>query len=133
MTPYHLEIVTPDGVEFDGEVESLLVKTDDGDVEILRGHSDLIATVATGRARIIVDGKSRYASASGGFLSVKSGEVKLVAITFEFADEIDVKRAEAAKLRAEAALSTANGERDEKVARAKLARAVSRINIAGLK
>ena len=133
MTPYHLEIVTPDGVEFDGEVESLLVKTDDGDVEILRGHSDLIATVATGRARIIADGKSRYASASGGFLSVKSGEVKLVAITFEFADEIDVKRAEAAKLRAEAALSTANGERDEKVARAKLARAVSRINIAGLK
>ena len=133
MTPYHLEIVTPDGVEFDGNVESLLIKTDDGDVEILRGHSDLIATVATGRARIIVDGKSRYASASGGFLSVKSGEVKLVAITFEFADEIDLNRAEAAKLRAETALSTANSERDEKVAKAKLARAMSRINIAGLK
>ena len=35
MTSYHLLVVTPDGVAFDGECESLIVRTQDGDVEIL--------------------------------------------------------------------------------------------------
>ena len=133
MNPYHLEIVTPDGLEFCGEVESLLVKTDDGDVEILRGHADLLATVATGRVRIKVDGNDRYASASGGFLSVSGGDVKLVAITFEFADEIDVERAEKAKLRAEERLASANGNREIGIAKAKLTRALNRISVSEMK
>ena len=133
MKAYHVEIVTPDGIEYDGEVESLLVRTDDGDVEILAGHADLLASVGVGRARLLVDGKARFASVNGGFLSVKEGKVRLCAITFEFADQIDVKRAEAARAKAEAAIKTAADERDERVARAKLARAASRINVANMK
>ena len=36
MRTFHLEIVTPDGLSYDGEAQSLLVHTTDGDVEILR-------------------------------------------------------------------------------------------------
>ncbi len=133
MTPFHLQIVTPDGLVFDGEAESLLVRTDDGDVEILARHTDFLASVAIGRARIRTEGKDVYASASGGFLSVSRGEVKLVAITFEFADQIDLNRARAAKEKAEAAIAKANGDREERLAKAKLARALNRINVAGLK
>ena len=133
MRRFHLEIATPDGKCYDGEAESILVKTDDGDAEILAGHADFLASLATGRARILLDGKSRYASHSGGFISVTKDGVKIAAITFEFADEIDAKRAEAAKERAEAALSSAKDEKAIKIAKAKLARAMSRINVAGLK
>ena len=84
MKPFHLLIATPDGLCYDGEAESLLVRTDDGDVEILAGHTDLLASVGIGRARIRINGNDRYASAAGGFLTVARGEVKLVAITFEF-------------------------------------------------
>ena len=133
MKEFHIEIVTPDGVAFDGMVESLLVRTDDGDVEILKGHADLLATVATGRVRIKTADETLYASASGGFLSVSSGEVKLVAITFELAGDIDVDRAEAAKARAEDALRDAKDDRDVKLAKAKLARAMSRISVAEYK
>lgn len=133
MKAFHIEIVTPDGIEYKGEVESLLVRTDDGDVEILAGHTDLLASVGVGRARIIVDGKKRFASVNGGFLSVKDGAVRLCAITFEFADQIDVKRAEAAKARAEAAIKSAADDRDERIAKAKLARAASRIKVANMK
>ena len=101
MKKFHIEIVTPDGIEYDGEVESLLVRTDDGDVEILAGHTDLLASIGVGRARLLIDGKPRFASANGGFLSVKAGNVTLCAITFEFADQIDLKRAEEAKARAD--------------------------------
>ena len=129
MRPYHLEIVTPDGLEFDGQVESLLVHTDDGDMEILAGHADLLATVAIGRARIRVDGVNRFASAAGGFLTVRDGEVKLVATTFEFAEDIDLNRAKAAAEAARKSLETARDEGSELIAKAKLARALNRINI----
>ena len=132
MRAFHLEIVTPDGLAFNGEVESLLIRTDDGDAEILCGHADFLASIGTGRARLLIDGKPRYASVSGGFVSVCDGATRVVAITFEFAEDIDVNRAKAAKERAEAALSRASGEREELVAKAKLARAVSRINVAEL-
>ena len=132
MKPFHLEIVTPDGLAFSGEVESLLVRTTDGDVEILAGHAELLASLSTGRARLLADGKSRFASVSGGFVSVQDSVVRLVAITFEFAEDIDSARAKAAKERAEAALKAASDERAELVAKAKLARAVSRINISEL-
>ena len=45
MKPFHLEIVTPDGLAYSGEVESLLIRTDDGDVEILCGHADFLASI----------------------------------------------------------------------------------------
>ena len=101
MRTFHLEIVTPDGLVFDGEAESLLVHTTEGDVEILRGHMDYIAAVAVGRARVIeAGGNARQASCSGGFLSVTGDSVRLVAVTFEFAENIDEVRAQKAKERA---------------------------------
>lgn len=132
MRAYHLEIVTPDGLAYSGEVESLLIRTDDGDVEILCGHADFLASIGTGRARLLIDGKPRYASVSGGFVSVSEGVTRVVAITFEFAEDINVNRAKAAKERAEAALSRAQSEREELVAKAKLSRAISRINVSEL-
>ena len=133
MNPFHLEIVTPDGAAYCGEAESLLVRTDDGDVEILAGHTDYIASVGTGRARIIAEGKSRLASCSGGFLTVQGGEVRLVAITFEFAEDIDLARAEAAKVAAEAAIASSKDTRTVEIAKAKLARSLSRISVAKMK
>lgn len=131
MRAFHLEIVTPDGCAFDGEAESLLVRTDGGDVEILAGHADYIAALSVGRARVRTSEGDRFASISGGFLSVDKSSVKLVATTFEFADEIDLKRATLAKEHAEAAISGAKSDRELEIAKAKLARALSRISVAG--
>lgn len=133
MKAFHIKIVTPDGCEFDGEVESLLVRTKDGDVEILAGHADYFASVGTGRVRIIEGGKAKFASVNGGFLSVSGNDVTLCSITFEFAEDIDVKRAEAAREKAEAAIKAASDDRDERIAKAKLSRAASRINVANMK
>lgn len=130
MRTFQLEIVTPDGSAYRGEAESLLVRTDDGDVEILAGHADYLATLATGRARIRTSTGDRIGALSGGFISVDKKSVKLVATTFEFADEIDINRARAAKERAEEALTRAKNDRDILLAKAKLKRAISRISVA---
>ena len=132
MNKLHLEIATPDGMRFSGEADSLLVRTADGDVEIMSAHTDLIASLTTGRVRIKVDGNDRFASASGGFLSVTKDGVKLVATTFEFADEIDLKRAQAAKEKAEELLKSASGKDEIAFLEAKLARALTRIKVADM-
>lgn len=129
MSPFSLEIVTPDGIAFSGEVESLLVRTDNGDIEFLKGHEDYFASLGIGRARILVGGESRYASAAGGFVSVSGGAVTLCATTFEFSEEIDLNRAKRAKERAESLLSKANDEKAINTAKAKLYRAINRINV----
>lgn len=133
MRKFKLEIVSPDGPEFSGEVESLLVRTDDGDAEILAGHADYLATLSIGRTRIFFDGKERYASSAGGFLSVTGGAVKMAVTTFEFADEIDVERARQAKEKAEERQRTAKDSRELAIAEAKLKRALNRLNVANYK
>ena len=133
MRQFHLQIVTPDGTVFDGDAEAILVRCGSGDVEIMAGHEDFFATVGTGRAKLAVGGKSRNASASGGFVSVRSGRVQLVCTTFEFSDEIDPKRAEAAKARAEEAIKNAKDDKALVLAKAKLRRAINRINVSKMK
>lgn len=130
MKSFNLKIVTPDGLLFESEVESLLVRTDDGDVEFLAGHIDYMASLGTGRARIKQDDKDRFASVSGGFVTVKGGEVKLVAVTFEFRENIDLARAKAARDTAKANISSASDDKAMKLARAKLQRALNRIDVA---
>ena len=131
MKSFKLKIVTPDGLAFDSEVESLLVRTHDGDVEFLAGHIDYMASLATGRARIKVDGKDKLASVSGGFVMVKGGEVSMAALTFEFGEDIDVDRAKAALDEAKATLSSATDDKTVKLSKAKVQRALTRIGVAG--
>ena len=133
MKEFHLEILTPDGLAFEGMVESLLVHAVDGDIEFLAGHVDYVTTLDIGKARIKIGGKDRFASVSGGFVTVTSGEVKLIAITFEFAEDIDVERARAAKEKAKNLLSSTKDNKAIEMARLKLQRAVSRIHVAELK
>ncbi len=133
MREFHLEIVTPDGQQFDGMAQSLLVRTDDGDVQIMAGHVDYMASLGTGRAKLVVGGEERIASSSGGFLTVSGGSVKLVAVTFEFRENIDLDRAKRAKEAAEEQLRRAESDKEIAVAQAKLRRAMSRIDVAGYK
>jgi F-type H+-transporting ATPase subunit epsilon len=133
MKEFHLEILTPDGRAFEGMVESLLVHAIDGDVEFLAGHVDYLTSLGIGRARIKIAGKDRYASVSGGFVTVTSGDVKLIATTFEFAENIDIDRARAAKEKAKEILASSKDSKTIELTRLKLQRALSRINVSELK
>ena len=66
----------------------------------------------------------------GGMLSVLDGEGRLVATTWEWAEEIDQARAEASKKRAEEILAQKNlDKRDYEMAQARLKRALVRTSV----
>lgn len=134
MTPFPLRIVTPDGMEFEGQVEQLIVRTTTGDIGILAGHTSCVAPLGMGRATIIVDGKKRYAACIGGMLSVVNGHVNLVPTTFEWADEIDTDRADVSYQRAQQVLGDKNAsDTDIRLAEARLRRALVRKSVASFK
>ena len=131
MNSYPLKIVTPDGLEFDGQAEELIVRTITGDLGILAGHINCVAPLGMGRATIITEGKKRYAACIGGMLSVVGGNVTLVPTTFEWADEIDTARVDASYARAQSVLSNKSAsEADIKLAQARLRRALVRKSVA---
>ncbi len=101
MSAFHLQVITLDGVSFDGDVEKLIVRTTEGEVCILAKHIDYVAPLGMGEAKVVTDSDIRSAACIGGLLIVSCGEVKLAPTTFEWAEDIDIKRAEAAQKAAE--------------------------------
>ena len=133
MTPFPLKIVTPDGMEFEGQAEELVVRTTSGDLGILAGHINCVAPLGMGRATIVIDGKKRYAACIGGMLSVMNGTVTLVPTTFEWAEEIDAARVEKSYARAQTVLSDKDSSStDIALAEARMKRALVRRNVASL-
>ena len=134
MNSFPLKIVTPDGLQFEGQAEQLTVRTTSGDIGILAGHTNCVAPLGMGRATVVTEEGRRYAACIGGMVSVVNGAVTLVATTFEWADEIDIARADAAKTRAENVLSNKDAsDTDIKLAQARLHRALVRKNVASYK
>ncbi len=124
---FHLQIVTPDGLAFEGEAEKLSVRTQDGIIGILPRHIDYVAPLGMGEAVVTAKGEARRAACIGGMVAVHNGAVRLVATTFEWAEEIDVDRAREAEARARAVIAREDlNERDLKLAEARLHRALVR-------
>ena len=127
MTAFPLKIVTPDGLAYEGQAEELIVRTTGGDLGILAGHINCVAPLGMGRAMLVMDGKTRYAACIGGMVSVVNGQVTVVATTFEWADQIDVDRAEASEKQAKAVISDKTAaDTDLRLAEARLKRALVR-------
>ena len=131
MTPFSLKIVTPDGLIFDGQAEELVVRTTSGDLGILAGHISCVAPLGMGRATVLVDGKKRYAACIGGMVSVVKGAVTLVPTTFEWADKIDLERAQRSEKRAQEVIKDkTSSDIDLRLAEARLKRALIRKSVA---
>ena len=131
MTPFPLKIVTPDGLIYDGQAEELIIRTATGDQGILARHTNMVAPLGMGRATIIIDGERRYAACIGGMVSVVDGAVTLVPTTFEWAENIDLKRAERSAEKAKAIIDSKDASTaDIQMAQARLKRALIRSNVA---
>ena len=134
MTAFQLKIVTPDGLEYEGPAEEVVVRTTSGDMGVLAGHINCVAPLGMGRAMFIINGQKKYAACIGGMLSVNGGQVTLVPTTFEWAEEIDVARAERAAQKAQSVISTnAASNAEVAMAEAKLKRALVRKAVATYK
>lgn len=124
----HLEIVTPEKQLFSGVVDAVTVPSITGYLGILPGHAPLLAELGIGEISYRISDRTEYMFCSWGFLEVLPDRVVILAQTAEPASDIDVKRAEEAKTRAEKMLASKDPGVDFNRAQLELLRAVSRIN-----
>ncbi len=129
---FQVEIVTPNRVFFDDEVEKFVVRTTNGDIAVLRDHTPLVTPVEIGRAKLIFgDEDEREATISPGILTVDDSKAILLTDAAEWPEEIDLDRAERAKKRAKERLDAQKkNEVDETRAQVSLRKAVNRIELA---
>lgn len=134
MSSFPLKIVTPEGLIFDGQAEKLIVRTTSGDTAILARHINYVTPLGMGQAVVVADGNRRLGACIGGMLSMVNGECTLLPTTFEWAEDIDVERAEASRQKAEKILADSNStQADLDLAKARLYRALIRKNVASFK
>lgn len=84
MNSFHLKIVTPEGIAYDGLAESITVNTITGYMGVLAGHIDITTALGKGEARVIIDGTTHTADCQNGLLSVQSGVVTLLPAIFRW-------------------------------------------------
>lgn len=130
-TTFHLQIVTPDKPIFDGQAEKIILRTVTGDACILAKHIDYAAPLGIGEARVTDEnGNTRSAACNGGLLSVANGEVRVMATTFEWEDEIDIERARRSQAETEEKMRHLNPQdANYAMMEAKLKRALLRIKV----
>jgi F-type H+-transporting ATPase subunit epsilon len=129
--PLHLEIVTPERVAYEDDVDMVICPGSEGELGILPHHAPLLSTLAFGELKIRKGGQEEYFAIAGGFVQVRPDKVVVMAETADMASEIDLEAAESARHEAERALEEGFSEpADLARARAAMERALLRIRVA---
>lgn len=132
MSTFNLKVVTAEKMFYEGDVNRIVVRTTEGDVGILPNHVPYIAALSVGALTIFAaDGSKKIAAVSGGFVQTDKEGTTVLARTCEWADEIDVERAEKALEKTKAKQKDATSKHEQAVMDLKLKKAVNRMRVAG--
>ena len=128
---FKVEIITPDRIFYQGEAEFLEFSTAAGDIGVYAKHIPMTTVLAPGAVIIHKDDEQTIAAVHSGFAEILGDKITFLAEVAEWPNEIDVKRAEEARNRAEQRITDHTTETDIKRAEFALRKALTRIDVAG--
>lgn len=126
----HLQIVTPDRLLVREDTDQVQIPGKNGELGILPGHAPLITELTIGEISYRAGTTTQYFSVAWGFAEVLQDKVTILADSAERAEDIDVKRAQEAKARAEEALRQGAADLDYDATSFALRRAEVRLAVA---
>ena len=124
-----LRIITPDRIFYESQIDMVEFNTTEGEVGVLPGHIPLTVIIKPGILHISERDGEKEAALHAGFAEILPDRVTILAETIEWPEEIDEKRAETAKERAEERLRSRTPETDIARAETALQRAIARIQV----
>jgi F-type H+-transporting ATPase subunit epsilon len=126
----HLQIVTADRLLVREDCDQVQLPGKNGELGILPGHAPLITELQIGEISYRVGTVTQYLAVAWGFAEVLPEKVTILAAAAERAEDIDVKRAQEAKARAEELLRQAAADLDYDATLLALRRAEVRLAVA---
>ncbi len=129
--PSHIElqIVTPDRLVLQQQVDEVEIPGSEGYFGVLPGHTPMLASLAVGELWYRKGQEKSYLSIAFGFAEVLPDRVTILARLAERGEDIDPARAESARKRAEERLAQPTIEIDYERARAALMKSISRLQV----
>ena len=125
-----LDVLTPERTVCCLEADFVVARAVDGEVGILWNHAPLVVALDIAPLRYRKDGAEYEIAVNGGFMEVKDNHISVITPSAETEKEIDVRRATAAKERAEKRLVAPTPDIDVQRAELALQRAILRLKIA---
>ena len=126
---FHLRIITPDRMFYEGDVDMVEFNTTEGEIGVLPGHIPLTVIVKPGILVITEKDGQKEAALHAGFAEILPEEITILAEIIEWPEEIDEHRAEEAMNRAKERLASKTPETDIARAETALLRAMARIEV----
>ncbi len=112
----NIEIVTPEARVYEDSIESVVMPTTSGEIDILPGHIPIVTEVQAGELIVSKSGTRQSLAISKGFAQCVGDKISILAEDAIHIDEIDESAVEEAKKRAENALATMEKMSDKEVA-----------------
>lgn len=100
----NLNIITPRGVKFQEQADTLIMRLIDGDLGVLAGHEPVSAVLGEGILQIFNDGVEKKLAVFNGIVEIDDTDVNIMTTIAQLPEEIDLERAEQDRREAEALL-----------------------------
>ena len=130
-TQIELQIVTPDRMIVQDQVDEVQIPGSEGYFGVLPGHTPLLASLSVGELWYRKGQEKTYLAIAYGFAEVLPDRVTILARLAERAEDIDTTRAEAARKRAEERLAQPKADVDYERAKVALMKAMIRLQVSG--
>ncbi len=127
---FTVQIITPDRIFYEGDATMIEFNTEAGEIGVYPKHIPLTTVISPGVVTIHEESGEKKAAVHAGFAEILPDQVSIMAEIAEWAEEIDLNRAEEAKKRAEERLSQKTQDTDMDRAELALKKAVVRIEAA---
>ncbi len=126
----HLEVITPEKVILDEEVDEITISTTTGEISILPNHENLLTKIIPGEMTIKNNGKNDHFAVTGGFLEVSENKISILADYAVRAEDIEIGKAQEAQERAKKRMEEHEKDKDFKIAESELRRAILELKVA---
>lgn len=126
---FQLQIIAPNRIFYDSQVTMVEMTTGEGEIGVYAKHLPITTTLEPGIVRIHEKDGVREAAVHAGFVVILQDKVTLMAEVAEWPEEIDVNRAEEAKIRAERRLGSTEANLNTQRAELALRRSLVRIEL----
>ena len=130
--PTHLQIIALDRIAYEDDVDIVVLPGEEGQLGVLPRHARIVTLLQPGEVLTRKSGEETSLAISGGFAQIGPESVTILSDAAEYAEDIDMSRAEEARRRAQERIVESRGAPELDMARAEAAllRSLTRIRVA---